>query len=77
MRFRSHDILTALVGLEESDREVLLLAGWYDLNAQEAAQAPGCTQNAYGVRLHRARRRLRAVFDESPRIHHDISEHAP
>jgi RNA polymerase sigma-70 factor (ECF subfamily) len=61
-----HDIVSALNALEEPDREVLLLAGWYELSGREAAQALGCSQSAYGVRLHRARRRLRAVLEDPP-----------
>jgi len=57
-----HDVLTALANLPERDREVLLLAGWYDLTGAQAAQALRCSQAAYHLRLHRARRRLRAVL---------------
>ncbi|WP_127503616.1 RNA polymerase sigma factor [Actinoplanes solisilvae] len=58
-----HDTLRALAGLSEPDREVLLLTGWYDLTAAQAAQALGCSQAAYAVRLHRARKRLRAALN--------------
>jgi RNA polymerase sigma-70 factor, ECF subfamily len=61
-----HDIVAALSRLDEPDREVLLLAGWYELSGAEAAQALGCTRTAHGVRLHRARRRLRAALAELP-----------
>jgi RNA polymerase sigma-70 factor (ECF subfamily) len=33
-----HDVLMALAELPEADREVLLLAGWYDLTGAQAAQ---------------------------------------
>jgi RNA polymerase sigma-70 factor (ECF subfamily) len=48
----------ALAQLSELDREVLTLSAWYELSADEAAQALGCTPAAYAVRLHRARKRL-------------------
>ncbi|MEV4281674.1 RNA polymerase sigma factor [Actinoplanes xinjiangensis] len=57
-----HDVLAALAALPEADREVLLLAGWYDLTGAQAAQALGCSHAAYAVRLHRARRRLRNIL---------------
>ncbi len=59
-----HHLLTLLAGLAEQDREVLLLAGWYELSGAAAAQVLGCTRAAYAVRLHRARRRLRAAMDD-------------
>jgi RNA polymerase sigma-70 factor (ECF subfamily) len=49
---------TTLTALPPGDREVLTLSAWYHLTADEAAQALGCSRNAYGVRLHRARKRL-------------------
>jgi RNA polymerase sigma-70 factor (ECF subfamily) len=57
-------LLTLLAGLGEQDREVLLLAGWYELSGGEAAQVLGCSRTTYAVRLHRARRRLRAAMDD-------------
>jgi RNA polymerase sigma-70 factor (ECF subfamily) len=47
-----------LATLPAADREVLTLTGWYDLTPMQAAEALGCTASAYGVRLHRARKRL-------------------
>ena len=49
---------TTLTALQPSDREVLTLSAWYHLTPDEAAQALGCSRNAYAVRLHRARKRL-------------------
>ncbi|AEV86490.1 RNA polymerase sigma factor sigM [Actinoplanes sp. SE50] len=60
-----HDVLAALAVLPEADREVLLLAGWYDLTGAQAARALDCTRAAYALRLHRARRRLRGVLSGS------------
>lgn len=50
----------AFAELPESDREVLRLAAWEELEPAAAARALGCTRAAYRVRLHRARRRLAA-----------------
>ena len=51
-------VARALAQLSARDREVLTLSAWYDLSADEAAQALGCSRSAYSVRLHRARHRL-------------------
>jgi RNA polymerase sigma-70 factor (ECF subfamily) len=51
-------VAQALAQLSERDREVLTLSAWYELSADEAAQALGCSRSAYSVRLHRARHRL-------------------
>jgi RNA polymerase sigma factor (sigma-70 family) len=53
-------ILEALGRLAENDRELLLLIAWEGLSNEEAAVALDCTPIALRVRLHRARRRLRA-----------------
>ncbi len=62
----------ALDQLSTTDREVLTLSAWYELTAEEAAEALGCSPSAYAVRLHRARRRLadrlRAVSYPAPRL---------
>jgi RNA polymerase sigma factor (sigma-70 family) len=52
----------ALAGLSERDREVLRLAEWEQLDTADAATVMGCSQVAFKVRLHRARRRLAAVL---------------
>jgi RNA polymerase sigma-70 factor (ECF subfamily) len=44
--------------LREDEREVLRLVGWDGLNTREAASTLGCSEAAFRVRLHRARRRL-------------------
>jgi RNA polymerase sigma-70 factor, ECF subfamily len=51
-------VARGLAKLSARDREVLTLSAWYELSAEEAAQALGCSRAAYAVRLHRARRRL-------------------
>ena len=62
MRRLVSDTLGQLSG---ADREVLTLSAWYELTGDEAAQALGCSRSAYGVRLHRARRRVAQVPDEA------------
>ncbi|OKJ15779.1 RNA polymerase sigma factor [Kitasatospora sp. CB01950] len=57
-------VFQVLMHLAETDREVLLLTGWYDLTAQQAAKALGCTRAAYALRLHRARRRFRTALEQ-------------
>jgi RNA polymerase sigma-70 factor (ECF subfamily) len=71
----SQAVTDTLARLSSADREVLTLNAWYELSADEAAQALGCSRSAYGVRLHRARRR----FAEQLRAagHLDSSELLP
>lgn len=51
-------VARALAQLSVRDREVLTVSAWYELTADEAAAALGCSPSAYAVRLHRARHRL-------------------
>jgi len=51
-------ILEALVKLSETDREALMLVAWDGLSNRQAAEVVGCSTAAFGVRVHRARRRL-------------------
>ena len=58
----------ALRRLGPRDREVLLLAEWEGLSPAQIATVLGCSTVTARGRLHRARRRFRAVFEEcSPR----------
>lgn len=54
----------ALRRLGSADREVLLLAEWEGLSATQIASVVGCLPVTARGRLHRARRRFRAVFEE-------------
>ena len=54
----------ALARISERDREVLLLAEWEGLSADEIASVLGCLAVTARGRLHRSRRRFRAVFEE-------------
>lgn len=53
-----------LASLGAADREVLLLVAWEGLGPAELARALGCSRNAAAVRLHRARARLEAAWNE-------------
>jgi RNA polymerase sigma factor (sigma-70 family) len=54
----------ALDALPVRDREVLLLAEWEGLSPTEIASVVGCLTVTARGRLHRARRRFRAEFEE-------------
>jgi RNA polymerase sigma factor (sigma-70 family) len=54
----------ALRRLGPRDREVLLLAEWEGLSPAQIAAVVGCLTVTARGRLHRARRRFRAVFEE-------------
>ena len=65
---RDPDRLTealALRQLKEEDRELLMLAGWEGLDADELSSLLGCSAAAVRIRLHRARRRLAAQMDSA------------
>jgi RNA polymerase sigma-70 factor (ECF subfamily) len=55
-------VLSALRELAPLQREALLLVAWDGLSHREAAAALGCSSGALAVRLHRARKQLRAVM---------------
>jgi RNA polymerase sigma-70 factor (ECF subfamily) len=56
----------ALHRLSPADQEVLRLTAWEELAVEEVAVALGCGRRAAAMRLHRARRRLRAEIDRTP-----------
>lgn len=56
------ELLRALGRLTRREREALLLVAWDGLTSAQAAAVVGCSASAFGVRLHRARRRLDAVL---------------
>ncbi len=57
-------IVAALDHLRPVEQEILRLATWEGLPPVEAAAVLGLTVNAYNVRLHRARRSLRAAYED-------------
>ena len=68
----------ALAHISERDREVLLLAEWEGLSADEIASVLGCLAVTARGRLHRSRRRFRAVFEElssSANVQEEEHEH--
>jgi RNA polymerase sigma-70 factor (ECF subfamily) len=52
-------LLAAIARLKPADREALLLVHWEQLTYAEAAQTLGCSVNAVGIRVHKAKARLR------------------
>ena len=63
LRFR-----TALVRLDDADREIVEMRNLEGLSNQETAQALGLSEPAAGMRYLRALRRLRALLDEAPSL---------
>jgi RNA polymerase sigma-70 factor (ECF subfamily) len=53
----------AFARLSAGEREVLRLVAWDGLDVREAAEVLGCSQGAFRVRLHRARRKLARQLD--------------
>jgi RNA polymerase sigma-70 factor, ECF subfamily len=66
----------ALAGLGESDREILRLWAWEQLEAAEIATVMGLTANAASIRLHRAKKKLGENL-ESERKNQMTSGHRP
>lgn len=58
-------VLAALARLDARDQEAILLVAWEGLSAERAAKAMGGSTAAFRVRLHRARKRLRARLEHS------------
>ncbi|TCC57419.1 sigma-70 family RNA polymerase sigma factor [Kribbella pittospori] len=51
--------------LSDADRELLSLVAWEGLDTAQLAAALGCSRNSAAVRLHRARRRLERLMDQT------------
>jgi RNA polymerase sigma-70 factor (ECF subfamily) len=73
---QAKEVLRAMAGLGDEERELLLLVTWDELSPSEAAKVLGLSPPAARSRLHRARRRLRGLLEEhesagccSPRPH--------
>lgn len=58
------EVLRAMTDLGDGDRELLLLVSWEELSPGEAAKVLEISSLAARSRLHRARRRLRALLDD-------------
>jgi DNA-directed RNA polymerase specialized sigma24 family protein len=52
--------------LSSKDQELLRLVLWEELSHSEAGEVLGCSANAVAIRLHKARRRLRAQMERQP-----------
>lgn len=59
------EVRTAMTRLREADRELLYMAYWEDLSAQEMGEILGISPAAVWVRLTRARTLLRQMLDGS------------
>lgn len=55
-------LLAAVSKLKPADREALLLVYWEQLTHAEAAETLGCSVNAIGIRVHKAKTRLRQIL---------------
>ncbi|NNF53454.1 MAG: RNA polymerase sigma factor [Acidimicrobiales bacterium] len=55
-------IRDALATIPDDDAELLRLVAWEGLSHSEAGDVLGCSANAIGIRLHRARQRLDAAL---------------
>lgn len=59
-------LVAALDRLPAAEREALQLVLWEQLTHAEAAQVLGCSVNAVGIRVHRAKARLRDMLAGCP-----------
>jgi RNA polymerase sigma-70 factor (ECF subfamily) len=57
-------VRTAFLCLRQGDQDLLRLLAWDGLSHREAAEVLACSPALFSVRLHRARRRLRAALAE-------------
>lgn len=71
------DLADALARLSAGDAEVLRLWAWEALAPAEIATVLGITPNAASIRLHRAKRRLRAHLEPAPRKNPILAGHEP
>lgn len=58
----------AFAGLSESQREILRLVAWEGLDTRDGAAALECSETAFKVRLHRARRELEKRIAEAGHV---------
>ena len=74
-RDETRAVLAALARLRPLDQEVLRLAAWEELSANEIAAALGTSPNAVAIRVHRARERLRnELLKEAASSGHEADE---
>jgi RNA polymerase sigma factor (sigma-70 family) len=71
-------VRAAVERLPVKDREAVRLVLWEQLSHEQAGRVLGCSANAVAVRLHRAKKRLRAELDsDRPAVPYPISFVAP
>ena len=58
-------VLAAIKDLTPFQQEALLLIAWDGLSEREVAAVLGCSRGAVALRLHRARKQLRAALDRA------------
>jgi RNA polymerase sigma-70 factor (ECF subfamily) len=58
-------VLAAIEDLTPSQQEAFLLIAWDGLSEREAAAVLGCSRGAVALRLHRARKQLRAALERA------------
>ncbi|TDD58177.1 RNA polymerase sigma factor [Kribbella antibiotica] len=58
-------VMAAMAGLSETDRELIMLTTWENLNPQEAAVVLDVPARVVRTRLHRARGRLRNLLGDA------------
>jgi RNA polymerase sigma-70 factor, ECF subfamily len=75
-RIARQELLTAVRGLGERDAALVVLIALEGLTPTEAAAALGLSPGAARVRLHRARKRLRAHLDPDPLLDGTLPEGA-
>ena len=61
-------VADVLAGLGETDREVLILDAWDQMDSATAARSLGCETSTYRVRLHRARTRFANAWTEQAKL---------
>ena len=59
-------VIKALQRIHPSQREILALAFWDELNTDQIALVLGCSKNAAAVRLTRARKAWQAAYESGP-----------
>ena len=64
----------AFASLSESQREILRLVAWEGLDTRDGAVALECSETAFKVRLHRARRELEKQMAEAGHVEGELTE---
>ena len=62
---RAETLKIAMAHLDKQDRELLLLSAWEEMSNTTIAARLGITSNAVSIRLHRARKKLATLLEQS------------